>query len=211
MASRRTLGIARLGFAALGLTAVTAQLIKSLDRAEFSVVNFFSFFTIQSNLIAFVSLAITGVAALRGRDSGTVLLRALATFAMVTTGIVYVALLRGLEESLQTPVPWINTVLHYVMPIVLFADWLLDRPRPTLTLQRGLLVLIYPIVWVAYSLVRGPFANWYAYPFLDVRDKGYGAVLATCVVLAVLMTGLLWALIRLARLGHDDPPKEEST
>ncbi len=210
MANRRALGVARLGFAGLGLTAVTAQLIKGLDRSGFSVVNFFSFFTIQSNLIAVVALAFTGVAALQGRDSGAVLLRVLATLAMVTTGIVYVVLLRGLEESLQTPVPWINTVLHYVMPIVLFADWLVDRPDPMVTFRRALLVLLYPITWVVYSLVRGPFADWYPYPFLDVRDKGYGSVLLTCLVLAVAMIGLLWILIRLASLDPDRAI-EEST
>lgn len=209
MASRRALAIARLGFAGLGLAAVTAQLIKGLDRSAFSVVNFFSFFTIQSNLIAVVSLAVTGVAAWRDRDSGAVLLRALATLAMVTTGVVYVLLLRGLEESLQTPVPWINSVLHYVMPIVLFADWLIDRPDPMLTFRRALVVLLYPIAWVVYSLVRGPFADWYAYPFLDVRDKGYGSVLLTCLVLAFAMIGLLWIVIRLASIGQDRVVNEE--
>jgi hypothetical protein len=196
------LGVARIGFAALAALAVSAQLLKGLDREGFSVLNFFSFFTIQSNLLAVVALTLTGVRVLRGRPADAVLLRTLATFCMVTTGIVYVLLLRGLEESLQTPVPWINAVLHYVMPVVLLVDWLVDPPRPAPTMQRALLVLLYPIAWVTYSLIRGPIAEWYPYPFLDVRDKGYPAVLVTCAVLALAMIGLLWVLVRLVRLGR---------
>ena len=134
------------------------------------------------------------------------LLRALATFCMTTTGIVYVTLLRGLEDTLQTPVPWINTVLHYVMPVVVLLDWVLDRPRPPLPFTRALLVLIYPVAWVVYSLVRGAIVDWYPYPFLDVETKGYAEVLLTCAVLAVAMVGLVWVLAWITRLGPKDTP-----
>ncbi len=201
------LALFRLAFAGLAVVAITAQLLLGLDREGFSVVNFLSFFTIQSNLIAVLALTVTGVRALRGQGSTDpgqpIMLRALATFCMVTTGLVYVALLRGLEDSLQTPVPWINTVLHYVMPCVLFLDWLIDRPRPPLAFRRAVLVLAYPLAWVAYSLIRGPIADWYAYPFLDVRVEGYPTVLVTCLVLALGMAALLWVLARLTRLGGE--------
>ena len=168
MHRHRGLAAFRLGFAALALAAIVVQFRLGTDRAGFSPVNFVSFFTIQSNLLAIAALTITGARALRGRPSEPVLLRALATFCMTTTGIVYVTLLRGLEDSLQTPVPWINAVLHYVMPVVVFLDWVLDRPRPPLPFSRALVVLVYPIAWVVYSLVRGAVVDWYPYPFLDV-------------------------------------------
>ena len=206
MDRHRVLAAYRLGFALLALVAVIAQFAHGAGRDTFSPVNFLSFFTIQSNLLAVVALTITGVRALRGQPSDTVLLRALATFCMTTTGIVYVTLLRGLEDTLQTPIPWINTVLHYVMPVVVFLDWVLDRPRPALPFTRALLVLIYPIAWVVYSLVRGAIVGWYPYPFLDVDALGYAEVLLTCLVLAVAMVVLVWVLARITRLAPKDAP-----
>ncbi|MGR5914374.1 Pr6Pr family membrane protein [Bacillus pacificus] len=40
-------------------------------------------------------------------------------------------LLRGLEESLQTAIPWVNTGkrLHYIMPIAMILDWILNPPK----------------------------------------------------------------------------------
>jgi hypothetical protein len=55
--------------------------------------------------------------------------------------------------------------------------------------------LIFPAVYLVYSLVRGPIADWYPYPFLD-PDHGDGyanvaltsaAVLVTIIVLAALL------------------------
>ena len=63
--------------------------------------------------------------------------------------------------------PWINVLLHYVMPVVVVAGWL---RRPVRT-QRGatgwLPVLAFPLAYVAYVLVRGAMVGWYPYPFLD--------------------------------------------
>ena len=171
MNRRIALGVLRLAFAALTVTAIAVQFHQGTERDGFSPVNFFSFFTIQSNLLAIVALTITGLRVLRGQPSENVLLRALATFCMTTTGIVYVTLLSGLEESLQTPTPWINTTLHYVMPVVVFLDWVFDRPRPPLPFTRALLVLVYPIAWVVYSLVRGAAVGWYPYPFHAPKKK----------------------------------------
>ena len=53
--------------------------------------------------------------------------------------------------------------------------------------------LLAPLAYFAYSLVRGPIAHWYPYPFLDPRSLGgYGRVALYAVVLAVAM-GLLAA------------------
>ena len=206
MDRRLVLAAYRLGFALLALVAVVAQFAHGARRDDFSPVNFLSFFTIQSNLLAIAALTLTGVRALRGQPSEAVLLRALATFCMTTTGIVYVTLLRGLEDTLQTPVPWINTVLHYVMPVVVLLDWVGDRPRPPLPSRRALLVLGYPVAWVVYSLVRGAIVGWYPYPFLDVDALGYAEVLLTCAVLAVAMVALVWVLARITHLGIEDAP-----
>ena len=54
-----------------------------------------------------------------------------------------------------------------------------------------MLWLVFPILYCVYSLIRGPFVDFYPYPFLDPRlDGGYGRVVIFVVILAVAF-GLL--------------------
>ena len=185
------LGVYRLGLAALALAAVGTQLLLGLQRNTFIVTNFFSFFTIESNLIASVIFLITGFAALRLADTDRfALLRGAATLYMTTTGIIYFLLLRGLEASLQTPVPWVNTVLHYAMPAAVLIDWLVAPPKQRVTLKRALVWLLFPVAYVVYSLLRGPSVGWYPYPFLDANKQSYGQIAVTSFVLFIGLVGL---------------------
>src|SRR5690606_8961725 len=98
---RIAFAIMRLCVAAVIVAAVAGQLATSLaywrDVAGIAdpttqVVNFFSFFTIESNLLAVVALVIGAVVLLAGRGPDprwfTVLRLCAATY-MVTTGVVY--------------------------------------------------------------------------------------------------------------------------
>ena len=53
---------------------------------------------------------------------------------MAITGIVFALILSGLQEELQTTIPWVDFVVHKLMPVVLVVDWLLDPPRHRLPL-----------------------------------------------------------------------------
>lgn len=187
----------RLLVAAGVLVAVGTQFANSAAR-NFSVGNFFSFFTIQSNLLGAAAFIVAALTPRRARQSfGLSLFRGATTLYMAITGVVFTLLLRGLEESLQTTEPWINTVLHYLFPLIIVADWLLDRTVRPLRTRDGLLFLIYPVGYLAYSLIRGPIVDWYPYPFIDPRPSGYGTVmvgaLAVTVVAVVAATLLCWA------------------
>lgn len=46
---------------------------------------------------------------------------------MLLTGTVYSLLLVNVD--VQTPVPWVNFTLHYLMPVAMLTDWLLDALR----------------------------------------------------------------------------------
>lgn len=193
--ARPWLGAARLVLAALALAAVVVQFVNGTGRPGFEPANFLSFFTIQSNVLAAVVLCVAGVAALRGHPSGRLTAwRGAATLYMAATGIVYVALLRGLEESLQTPLPWVNAVLHYVMPAGLVADWLIDRPRERIEFRRALPWLAFPLAYAAYSLIRGEVTGWYPYPFLDAEANGYATVLIACVGVAAAILAVAWCV-----------------
>lgn len=76
---------------------------------------------------------------------------------MTLTGVIYFLLLRGLEEQLQIPVPWVNTVLHYVIPavVLVLADWLAVLPPRTVRVREALVWVLFPALYVPYSLIRG--------------------------------------------------------
>lgn len=64
MTTQRLTGVYRLFFSALGLVGL-GTLYAVLRGGTFDAGNFFSFFTIEANLLAAFTLLVTGVAALR--------------------------------------------------------------------------------------------------------------------------------------------------
>jgi hypothetical protein len=204
------------------VAAVIGQLLTSLDfwtargdqNIAGDVVNFLSFFTIQSNVFAAVVLAIGAVTLLRGSTDAPwfATLRAAATTYMVTTGVVYNLLLRGIELPQGSTLAWSNEVLHLVAPVFLLLDWLLAPGRRPLPVRKVGVIVIYPIVWVVYTLVRGPLlldegtgaAFWYPYPFLNpnLSENGYLSVAFYTVLIALVIcavaVGVLWVSRRWA-------------
>lgn len=194
------IAVLRAFFAALTLVTVVHQLSVGLGRPGFSAANFFSYFTILSNVFAAAVLTV-GAARPTPRDPRWGYVRGAAALFMVVTGIVYALLLSDVAVGLTAT--WVNAVLHQVMPVVMLADWLLVPPRTRVRPVRALVWLAFPLAYFAYSLVRGPLVDWYPYPFLDPRDDGYGPVAVTAVVLAVVMAGLALLIAWLGdRLGR---------
>ena len=190
----------KITFALLGFSAVVTEIATLIERDLFEPFNFFSYFTIQSNIFAFIILIISALAiASNKRSSVFNLLRGAATLYMVITGIVFAVLLAGVEGSILTAAPWDNIVLHYIMPVILLVDWLIDKPNKTITFKNSLVWLIYPVTYVIYSLARGQIVHWYPYPFLDPKTNGYIGVLITGLCIAALAVLLTYALIRFTR------------
>lgn len=200
----RVQALLRFAFAALTAAAIGYQLWWSNTHVPtFRVSNFFSFFTILSNVLAVVALAVGGVALLQGRSGrGLSLVRGAATLYMTITGLVYVTLLSGLEEALQTQISWVNTVLHYLMPVVMVVDWLLDRSVSRVRWVDSLWWLLFPMVYLAYSLIRGPIVGWYPYPFLNPGPHGYLPVALTCIAIAAVAVLLSLLLAWTTRWGR---------
>jgi len=122
------LNVVRLAFAVAAIVAVTYQFAATAESG-FQEANFFSFFTIQSNLLAVATLCLLAIVR---RNERTVLFDAMRSgvvLYMAITGIVFALLLSGLQEELQTTNPWVDFVVHKLMPVVLVVDWLVDPPR----------------------------------------------------------------------------------
>lgn len=189
--------ILRVAVALLGAAALVTALVTSSGTAA----NFFSFFTVESNIFAVVVLLGGGLTDLRSERWA--FFRGAVTLYMVITGIVYAALLSNVD--VQLPAPWTNSVLHQIVPIALLLDWLFLSPWTRASRARAMGWLVFPLAYFAYSLIRGPFAHWYPYPFLDPRPHGYDHVVVYAIGLAAGMAALALAVRRIAaqRLESD--------
>lgn len=181
------------------VVAVVAQWLESSQTPTYSFWNFFGYFTIQSNLIVAVALAVTLVAAARRKraDLAVSVLRGAATVYIATTGIVYNTLLTGANVSAS--VPWSNDIVHKIIPVYAVLDWLLFSDHARLLLRHVWWFLLYPAVWTTVVLLRGATDGWVPYPFLDPA-QGYGVVAIYVVGIAVSITLLGILVVGMSRL-----------
>jgi hypothetical protein len=192
----------RLFFGALSLFAIIVQLFRSISL-HFSVVSYFSYFTNLSNIFAAVVLIVGAIYLIQyheptpREDS----IRGASVLAIVIVGIVYFLLLRN--EELGGLLGWVNIVVHGVTPVAVLADWLQLPPKTKLGMAQVASWLIYPLVYLVYTLIRGPIAKFYPYPFLNPAKGGYGTVaiysIAIFVVFLVFGALLTWLGNRLPR------------
>ena len=212
----------RLLAAALALAAILRQLSLAISNARAAgtawgsdvptvVANFFSYFTILSNVSCVVALVLGGVWLLRKRRGTAVepvwltTLFACASTYIVVTGIVYPMLLRSISIAGISDA-WTNETLHVVIPLVLLVDAVLAPRRRPLPWRTIGVVVVFPILWALYTMIRanlvtGPATGdpwWYPYPFLDPHlvAGGYLGVAGYTVGIAVVITaeaaGVVW-------------------
>lgn len=77
---------------------------------------------------------------------------------MAVVGLVFAVLLRDVD--LGALLPWVNFVLHYVMPVAIVLDWLLKPPTAKLQPQHLALALVLPVVYLVYVVLRGASVGW---------------------------------------------------
>ncbi|HEY8304341.1 MAG TPA: Pr6Pr family membrane protein [Solirubrobacteraceae bacterium] len=173
------------------LAAIAYQLAKGLAREGISTTDYFSYFTELSNLFAAAMFLHGSVRMAEERSRTVEMLRGAAVVYMLTTGIVYAVLLSG-----HVPIyPWVNTILHRVIPLAVVLDWLIDPPRVRLEPIRTIaLWMAFPTVYIAYTLARGAIVDWYPYFFVNPhRHGGYLLVAADCTAVTVGIVGLILA------------------
>lgn len=166
--------------------------------------NLFAYFTVQSNLLVAASALLTALQP----DVDTLLRRVLrltALVAITVTGLVYHAVLSGLVE-LSPAAAFADLLLHTVVPLLAVLGWLALGPRGRTSWRVVGLTVVFPLLWLAVTLVRGPLVGgFWPYPFVDVDELGWGQVLLSCGAVAVLFVGLAAGahlLDRLLRRGE---------
>lgn len=185
-------------FAALGWFAIVAQFWLMIDNratpfAE-TIVRFFSFFTILTNLLAalFFTLQAFGT---RTFKAGT--LTAITVYITIVC-LVYQVILRPLwtPTGLQKIV---DELLHSVIPVLTICYWYLYEYRHTVSYKSITSWLIFPFVYLVYILIRGYFSGFYPYPFMDVSVLGFQQVTGNALGLLVLFTLMSFVFVYIGR------------
>ena len=174
--------------------------------ASTRVIRYLSYFTVESNIL----VAVTALTlALRPEREGRIwrVLHLQALYGITVTGLVYSTLLRGVVD-LHGAAAVTNALLHYVSPLMFVIGWLLFGPRPRIDENSLVISLIWPALYIAYTLAHGAAAKWYPYPFVDVTRLGYPTTLRNGVGFSVLLIGIgalyMW-------LDHRLPPRGRAT
>ena len=193
----RTLHAIVLVAAVVGLSLELVRALTSDDLGT-RLVRLFSYFTIQSNILAAIA---AGMLLWRPDRRGRVfaVLRLDALLCIAVTGIVYHAVLAGLQE-LTPSGALANLMLHTVVPVGTVVAWLVVGPRPRLSPAVVGWSLVYPLGWIAYTFLRGAVVDWYPYPFLDVSEIGLQSALVRTGVVAVIFLVLAFAVLGLEKI-----------
>lgn len=204
---RRTFGVARILVAITGVVALLGDISYTIGTSRLATYNFFSYFTVQSMIFAVVVFVLGAVNALRASEDPMWLdiARCLSTTYVVVSGIVFaVILIEGAMQGIPVWAPWSSQLLHFWIPAFALVDWF-TAPGKDVPWKTIRWVLLFPILWVAYTMIRGTFVYWYPYFFLDPTLVGipfeYALYLA---VIVAVFAGITTMLITISRV----PPLE---
>lgn len=183
--------------AALVTSTLIAQCVLTHGERR-SLLNTFSYFTIQSNVLVLVTSAVLAV---RPTIAGPWwrVLRLAALAGITVTGIVYATVIAPYVHLSGAAMIY-NVTFHYVVPIASVVGFVLVGPRLRLY-NRDLAFMAWPLMWLVYTMLRGALlhpeftglgqsASHYPYQFLDIDQVAVFEVVASIALVTVLLTGI---------------------
>ncbi len=192
--------------AVLGWFAVVMQfyliLLNRTDSIGKTIVLFFSFFTILTNIIAAVSLTVV----LTNLDTGLCrFCRRATTLTAITgyiviVGVIYNLILRSQwkPEGLQKLV---DEILHSIVPVLYLVFWLVFVPKQQLEWRNSISWLLYPLVYMAFIVIRGSISGIYPYPFIHAGKLGYPRAILNGIGMFFCFLAISLLLIWVAKLS----------
>ena len=199
MNSRVAAILFRLFFAVLSLSAVAWQFFAGTVASGHSILNFFCYFTNLSNILISIVFIASAVRLIRRRADPSetlVSIRGGAVVYIVFVGIVFNTILAA--GDIGAIFPWVNVVVHMIVPVAGLVDWIIWSPRRRLPFRVTLWWMVWPVVYSIFSLVRGAISGFYPYPFYNPAvSGGYGGVALWCVGLVVgffVLAVAVWAI-----------------
>lgn len=174
---------------------------ETLVSAAVKSVEFFSYFTILSNMLAAAALTAPLVApsspfAAWAEQSGP---RASIATYLTITGVVYHTMLawQWHPQGLRLVS---DTLLHTITPIAYLVDLALRGGRGAARWIAAAKAMAFPALFGAWTLVHGALSGWYPYPFMNVIKRGYPAVVLTMVEMSLAFAAVALIFVALLRV-----------
>jgi hypothetical protein len=161
-----------------------------------SIIFYFSFFTILTNIIVVLVYAAKIVPG-RLAVFATPVARATMAICIAIVGLVYFAVL----SKIWAPqgLFWLcDVLLHYAAPSIYVLWWTLAGRDGSLQWNNAAKMLAFPMLYLAFVLARGSLTGLYPYPFLDAYALGWTKTLANSAAVA-----LLFFVVSLIAIGFD--------
>lgn len=174
-----------------------------------TVVQFFSYFTILSNIVVATccTLILLKPTSGWGKFFSQPAVVTAITLYITVVGLVYNLVLRFLwaPQGLQKIV---DELLHSIIPILFILYWLLFVQKDLLQWKNAFPWLLFPFIYSIYILCRGALTGLYPYPFMDVVELGYKKVLINSgyLVVVFLFVALLFIAAGKMLTGYRNKP-----
>lgn len=183
--------------------AVVAQIVTTYVGAEtnslLAALGLFNYFTILSNTIVAISFSLMSYGLKKGLFASHAAQTAIAVYIIVV-GIVYSLLLRNTwnPQGFQKVV---DELLHTVVPVIYVVYWFVFTPKRIVKYSQIWLWLIFPALYLTYSLVKGAVFGNFPYPFLNASSLGWLNVILVSLLLTLFVIILSFLLVWINRLG----------
>ncbi|WP_188467150.1 Pr6Pr family membrane protein [Bizionia arctica] len=195
----------------IGWFAIIAQFFLMLENRQAdipeTIIRFFSFFTILTNII--VALFLT-ISVFRFKKFPFNLFLAKGTLTAITAfivivGLVYQIVLRKIWEP--TGLQYIvDELLHTIIPLFMLGYWFFNIRKEDLLLKPVFNWLIYPSIYLVFIIVRGNISGYYPYPFLNIKEIGYESVLLNITVIFTIAIVIMIALSIIGKFKFKNNP-----
>lgn len=161
--------------ALLGFAVIIYYIWKEVTEGIFNPSQFFLYFTVQAGLL-FTAVQLRYHYAVMKQQPISPLLQWLR-FATTLYALVIAPIYWGVVQPYGSWVirdGWV--IIHLVLPIAALLSWLLLPKPEAMRWWWPLAALSYPLLFVAFSELRGLTDGWYPYDFLNHQFGGWAAV-----------------------------------
>lgn len=151
------------------ILSITGVAILVFDSKTISAaLNLFSYYTIQSNLLAVAALALSigGLAKDKEDSALLVIFKSGSVLWILVTGIVYHLMLANLWHP-QGLVAFANLAVHYCVPAGMVLNWMVFEKKGRYKVIFALYWLSYPFLYIVVSWLRGWLTGFYPYWFFN--------------------------------------------
>lgn len=184
----------------LGWFAIITQFVLIIQKRQASIletiIRFFSFFTILTNLLVaifFTSKVFHFSGKMAAIFSKKGALTSITTFILIV-GIVYQVVLRFIwnPQGMQMIV---DELLHTIIPLLVLIYWFFFSNDEKSTFKNSIIWLLYPFIYLIFVMIRGFFSDYYPYSFLNISVIGMEKVILNSGIVLALMLFVMGSLI----------------